>query len=115
VQSHPKRSASQATGRILWIAVIVVLAVLTACGTQRNPTSYTGSVQKNFIRSCQQQSKKDSVSGAQAICACSYKEIKKTIKFSRFKKINSDLTAKPQALPSDMVKIVEGCSSNSGQ
>lgn len=93
---------------------MLALALLVGCGAQRIPTSYTGSVEKNFKRACESQGRSEQVSDIKNVCACTYKQIKKTIKFSRFKKINSDLTDKPGSLPSDMAKIVDGCTQGTG-
>ncbi|MDQ6840031.1 MAG: hypothetical protein M3137_17305, partial [Actinomycetota bacterium] len=89
---------------------VICLALLAGCGTQRTPDHYTGSVGTNFIKSCVAQSKSN-VSSPTKTCTCSYAEIKKSIKFSRFKQINSALTAKPGPLPSDITNILDNCAS----
>ncbi len=89
----------------------MVLVLLAGCGTQRTPDSYTGSVQRNFLKSCEAQSK-NSLSNPKKTCACSYAQIKKSIPFSRFKRINSDLADKPGPLPGEMATIVDNCKAN---
>lgn len=97
-------------------ASLLALVLLGGCGAQRVPSSYTGSVEKNFNKACVAQGRsggKDKVSDIKSLCTCSYREIKKTFRFSEFKKINSDLSEKPGPLPAKMVKIVDGCTARS--
>ncbi len=82
---------------------------MVGCAGQRTPDHYTGAVEKNFRKACEAQGRSDNVTGAKNVCKCAYDKIKADIKFSRFKKINSDMTEKPGPLPSDMAKIVAGC------
>jgi hypothetical protein len=92
----------------LWL---VSLALVAGCAGQRIPDKYTGSVKKNFIESCEGRNpdQKERVKASPAACTCTYGQIVKRMKFSRFKKINEDLVDKAAPLPADLVKIVRSC------
>lgn len=109
VHRSPEDSPTRSKRRALRGSVIG-LVLLAGCGTQRAPSSYTGSVGKDFIKACVAQSKSGASSPTKT-CTCTYNEIKKSIKFSRFKQINSALTEKPRSLPSDITRILDNCSS----
>lgn len=104
-EGSPRRSKRRALQ-----GSVIALVLLASCGTQRAPDHYTGSVGTNFINSCVTQSK-SSLSDPKKTCTCTYAAIKKSIKFSRFKQINSALTDKPRPLPSDITKILDNCNS----
>jgi hypothetical protein len=93
--------------------VAACVLILAGCGTQRTPDHYTGSVETNFVKSCTAQSK-TALSNPSKTCNCTYAEIKKSIKFSRFKEINSQLTEKPARLPADITNILNNCKDSSG-
>ncbi|MDQ6696441.1 MAG: hypothetical protein M3Z46_03165 [Actinomycetota bacterium] len=103
--ASPERSKRRAL-----LGSMVGLVLLAGCGTQRTPDHYTASVGTNFIKACMVQSK-SGVSNPRKTCTCTYNEIKKSIKFSRFKQINSALAEKPRPLPPDITNILDGCNS----
>lgn len=113
MQRFADRFHERPRSRVLWASVVCVL-LLAGCGTQRTPDHYTGSVGTNFVRSCVAQSK-TALSNPTKTCTCTYAEIKKSIKFSRFKEINSQLTEKPATLPADITTILNNCKDSSSQ
>lgn len=89
-----------------------MLALLLAgCGTQRIPDKYTGGVRRDFLAACQDKSadQKGRVAAPAEVCICAYDKIVKEIKFSRFKKINEELSSKPGPLPRDIASRVQSC------
>jgi hypothetical protein len=112
VRHFDRPSPARSRGRVLRTSV-VAFALLVGCGMQRTPDKYTGSVKKNFLSACQVQSKQGNVSDPKKVCTCSYNDIVATIKFSDFKKINSDLSKNPGPLPPELAKIVENCQRSS--
>jgi len=98
------------------LAPVMALVVLSGCGTQRTPTKYSDSVRKNFVEACQGKNRDQSsnVSASSGTCRCAYGKISSKFKFSRFKKVNDQLTDKPGPLPRDFQTIVDACASDAG-
>ena len=92
---------------------MIALVFLAGCGVQRTPDSYTSSVGKNFVKSCEAEGRAGSppLSDPSKVCNCAYNQIKSTIKFSQFKKYNSALAEKPGPLPAELANIVANCTS----
>jgi hypothetical protein len=83
------------------VAGVVALAlVLTGCGRQKEPTSYSGA-KDAFITQCTKQATEDNqasdvvtkISSPKTYCTCVYDQLSKDggYDFSKFKSVNKDL------------------------
>ncbi|MCU1352094.1 MAG: hypothetical protein JWM05_1303 [Acidimicrobiales bacterium] len=95
-------------------ALVVGIALLAGCSSQRVPTKFTSSVHKSFVTGCTQTTgKEDPRIGSKAqiasYCECAYTAITKRMAFKDFKKVTDDLTDKPGPLPASFQKAYASC------
>ena len=96
----------------LSVGLAVVALVLAGCSAaQRAPTSYTVSVQRNFVRGCETAGAGDGMRAPRPFCTCVYAAMRKTIPFAEFRKVNSLLTDQGGPLPAEIQSVVDKCRS----
>ena len=105
------------TGPVL--GLVLSVALLAGCtGSQKTPESYTDGVRTEFIAGCETTMVADVKAGAEitvspkTFCTCVFDALsdKKTgIKFSEFKKLNSELQEEPGPLPASFTKAFDSC------
>lgn len=127
--------ARRAAPRLAALALVAV--VLAGCTGQKEPTSYTDSVKKDFTSGCwttlisdkhpkdvvfeptDDREKREAkaikggtdaeVTAAKDYCSCAYKKIEKDVPFGDFRKINEDLRTEQGPLPESFQKAYASC------
>lgn len=90
--------------------LVLCLGLLAGCAGQRTPTSYTQSVENNFLSGCVSTAKQDkTIASPTDFCNCAFKAIKKDVPFGDFKRANSKLTENPGKLPESFTKAYDSC------
>ena len=91
--------------------MLALVLLLSACGTQQTPDRYTAGMRRDFLAACEGKNpdQKGGLAAPADVCTCAYDKIVREIKFSRFKKINQDLSDKPGPLPDDIASRVQSC------
>lgn len=104
-------SINKSRHAIRTVAIAVSLAVgLASCSAAaRTPTSYNASVERNFVAGCEGTGKADGITNTRSFCTCAYGELRKSLPFSQFKRVNTHLTDRGGRLPSEVTALVDRC------
>lgn len=116
---------SRALRRSLAAGAVVLALVLSGCGQQKEPGSYSGA-KDAFIAACTTQATADNlasdvvtkISSPKTFCTCVYTELSKDggYDFSDFKATNKDLRESGAAkkLPAEFTKAYAACKPSEG-
>jgi hypothetical protein len=124
VSATPNRP-SRARHRHLAAGAVALALVLSGCGHQKEPGSYSGA-KDAFIAECTKQASADNqasdvvtkISSPKTFCTCVYDELSKDggYPFSDFKATNKDLRESDGAkkLPAEFTKAYSACKPSEG-
>lgn len=124
-------------------AFAVAVSLLGACTGRSTASSYSDSVEEEFLFGCttggrvavdgravrsdttDQAERKaiadakatlaDEVPGIDGICQCTYDRLEKSVPFDDLKKVTDDLEREPDALPANLREIGEACEAAEGR
>ena len=97
--------------RVFSVAVLILVAVLTAACGSSTPDEYNDSVQEDFVFGCARTNTEagGSEEDARDRCTCAYEALSSEVPFEEFLAVEEQLEDDPDAFPDDWLDYFTNC------